>query len=87
MATETGRYGAPSGLHAAGAGWHYQTWELESEDGNGMNVIRRILAHPLIALQGFLEGSGDVGITYDNDTWSPRSLAYDTGRNLRLRGK
>lgn len=34
-------------------------------------------------LLGFLEGLDDVGMTYDNDPDSPRSVAYDTGREMR----
>ena len=32
---------------------------------------------------GFREGTGNVGMTYDDDPWSPRSRAYDYGRYLR----
>jgi hypothetical protein len=32
---------------------------------------------------GFLEGRNGGGITYDNDPESPRSQAYDWGRNAR----
>lgn len=32
-------------------------------------------------LRGFIESRGDVGMTYD-DPYSPRSVAYDRGRNL-----
>jgi hypothetical protein len=30
---------------------------------------------------GHDEASGDVGMTYDDDSGSPRSVAYDEGRN------
>lgn len=43
------------------------------------------LRHPAIALLGFREGNGDVGMTYDDDPESPRSVAYDVGRTLRRR--
>jgi hypothetical protein len=32
---------------------------------------------------GWAEGLGDMGMTYDDDPESPRSRAYDTGRNWR----
>lgn len=31
-------------------------------------------------LLGRFERGGGVGITFDNDPWSPRSRAYDRGR-------
>ena len=34
-------------------------------------------------LLGFIEGSGDVGMTYDDDPDSDRSAAYDAGRAER----
>lgn len=34
-------------------------------------------------LLGFNEGDGDIGMTYDNDPASPRSVAYDEGRTAR----
>lgn len=43
------------------------------------------LRHPRVALLGFREGRGDVGVTYDGDAESPRSAAYDVGRTLRRR--
>lgn len=41
------------------------------------------LVHPRIAILGFREGDGDVGMTYDDDPDSPKSVAYDTGRAIR----
>jgi hypothetical protein len=49
-------------------------------------LIRHALRHPRIFLLGFREGSGDAGMTYDDDPWSPRSMAYDCGRDLRRWG-
>lgn len=49
-------------------------------------IIRFALAaltHPRIALLGFREGAGDLGMTYDDDPESPRSVAYDVGRTIR----
>ena len=37
-------------------------------------------------IKGFLEAKGDAGLTYDDDPTSPRSEAYDRGRNLGQRG-
>jgi len=45
--------------------------------------FRPALSHPRITALGFTEGRGDLGITYDNDATSPRSIAYDVGRTLR----
>lgn len=45
-----------------------------------------VIAHPATAIQGFAEGPGDLGVTYDDDAYSPRSVAYDVGRNLRRWG-
>lgn len=43
------------------------------------------LRHPLVALKGFQEGRGDLGLTFDNDPCAPRSVAYDVGRTVRRR--
>lgn len=40
------------------------------------------LRHPRIATLGVREFRSDVGMTYDDDTDSPRSRAYDSGREL-----
>lgn len=39
-------------------------------------------------VRGLTEAGGDMGLTYDDDPHSPRSRAYDRGRNLgrQLRG-
>jgi hypothetical protein len=44
---------------------------------------RLIAAHPAEFALGYAEGDGDVGMTYDDDPGSDRSLAYDLGRSLR----
>lgn len=49
-------------------------------------LILRALRHPRTFARGFAEGRGDVGMTYDDDPTSPRSEAYDTGRDLRRLG-
>lgn len=49
-------------------------------------LIIRSLCHPLVFTLGFREGWSDMGMTYDDDAYSPRSEAYDFGRNLRRRG-
>ncbi len=41
------------------------------------------LRHPTVAWLGFREGRGDLGMTYDDDPESPRSVAYDVGRTVR----
>lgn len=58
--------------------------------------IPSIIRHPsllLLALRhraefklGWREAYTSNGMTYDDDPWSNRSLAYDAGRDLRLRG-
>lgn len=47
--------------------------------------VPAILAHPRVALLGWREGRGDLGMTYDDDATSPRSVAYDVGRTIRRR--
>jgi hypothetical protein len=37
-------------------------------------------------LLGFMEGRGDLGLTWD-DPYTPRSVAYDHGRNVRRLGR
>ena len=46
-----------------------------------MNYAHSI-RHPLVFLMGLREATGDFGMTYDDDPESPRSVAYDMGRNL-----
>lgn len=36
---------------------------------------------------GWQEARSGSGITYDDDPWCDRSLAYDAGRDLRLWGR
>jgi hypothetical protein len=36
---------------------------------------------------GFAEAHSDMGMTYDDDPESNRSVAYDTGRDLRKWGR
>lgn len=50
-------------------------------------TVRAICTHPRVFTLGFVEGRGDMGMTYDDDAYSPRSVAYDLGRNLRRVGK
>lgn len=45
----------------------------------------KALRHPRIAHLGFSEGDGDLGLTFDDDPYSARSVAYDVGRTLRRR--
>jgi hypothetical protein len=42
-----------------------------------------IAAHPIEFALGYEEGLDDVGMTYDGDSASSRSTAYDLGRSLR----
>lgn len=50
-------------------------------------LARHVVAHPLIFALGWAEAYGGSGVTYDDDPWSSRSLAYDCGRDLRLWGR
>jgi hypothetical protein len=43
-------------------------------------VLARFL-HPRIYRLGIKEAHHSFGMTYDDDPWSPRSVAYDLGRN------
>lgn len=45
------------------------------------------LAHPALVAQGWREAHSSSGVTFDDDPDSPRSVAYDVGRDLRLRGR
>jgi hypothetical protein len=36
-------------------------------------------------LRGFVEFRSSLGMTYDDDPYSPRSVAYDRGRDLAHR--
>lgn len=46
-------------------------------------VLRVIIAHPAEFSLGYEEGLGAFGMTYDDDPFSDRSVAYDHGRSLR----
>jgi hypothetical protein len=58
------------------AAWLYRAAEQASLRHRGRRG--RIAAF----LLGVLECRDDSGMTYDNDPWSPRSVAYDRGRTL-----
>lgn len=47
-------------------------------------VFERIASHSTEFKLGYDEGHDSMGMTYDNDSESPRSQAYDLGRSLRL---
>ena len=49
-------------------------------------LILRALRYRREFALGWREAYGD-GRTYDDDPWSPRSEAYDTGRDLRRWGR
>ena len=49
----------------------------------GTEAANIIWAHPLEFAWGFDEGDEAMGVTFDNDPESPRSVAYDLGRSLR----
>lgn len=42
-----------------------------------------IVAHEAEFALGYAEGDGDMGMTYDDDPGSDRSMAYDLGRSMR----
>lgn len=49
------------------------------------HLIRLIIAalrHPIIALRGLREFRDGSGLTFDDDPTSPRSTAYDSGREI-----
>lgn len=46
-----------------------------------VSVIKIIIAF----IYGIIEFRSSFGMTFDNDTLSPRSIAYDTGRDLANR--
>lgn len=50
-------------------------------------LIARAIRHPRIFALGFSEATSSNGRTYDDDPSSPRSEAYDTGRDLRRWGR
>lgn len=47
-----------------------------------MIAIACVLSAPVVFVRGFIEGAGQVGMTYGRPN-SRRSVAYDMGRNLR----
>jgi hypothetical protein len=50
---------------------------------NGQDVVRLIVMHPAEFALGYDEGLDSMGMTYDDDPGSDRSVAYDLGRSLR----
>jgi hypothetical protein len=50
-------------------------------------LLRYALWHPLIFALGFREAHSSNGMTYDENPWSARSMAYDAGRDLRCWGR
>ena len=51
------------------------------------SLIRYVLRYPRVFALGWREAHTSNGATYDDDPWSPRSQAYDAGRDLRLLGR
>ena len=51
------------------------------------SLIVTALRHRAEFVLGWREAMSSDGMTYDNDPWSPRSLAYDAGRDLRRLGR
>jgi hypothetical protein len=49
----------------------------------GQDVVRLIVMHPAQFALGYDEGLESMGMTYDDDSGSDRSIAYDLGRSLR----
>ena len=49
-------------------------------------LIMRAIRYPRLFALGWNEANRD-GRTYDDDPWSARSEAYDTGRDLRRWGR
>lgn len=45
-------------------------------------LLGNVARYPMIGLLGVKEFKSSVGMTYDNDPTSPRSGAYDSGREL-----
>jgi len=50
-------------------------------------LLRDVLRHPRVFALGWKEARSTNGLTYDGDPTSPRSTAYDCGRDLRLMGR
>jgi hypothetical protein len=58
-----------------------ENWKKILEDATSQPDCDVSMADVIAAFQlGFWEGSGDVGMTYNNDPEDPRSVAYDMGR-------
>jgi hypothetical protein len=51
------------------------------------SLVVLALRHWTIFVLGWREAKSSSGLTYDDDPWSARSLAYDAGRDLRLWGR
>lgn len=51
------------------------------------SLIRYVLRHLPIFMLGWREANDSDGCTYDGSAWSARSMAYDTGRDLRRWGQ
>jgi hypothetical protein len=50
-----------------------------------MKTLLSFFTHPLCFLQGACEFRSDCGMTWDDNPYSPRSEAYDRGRDLAHR--
>jgi hypothetical protein len=50
-------------------------------------LIVHAIRHFSLFRLGWSEAFDTDGQTFDNDPWSPRSLAYDSGRDLRWGGR
>lgn len=50
---------------------------------NSEEVWMTIHDYPFEFKLGYEEGLESMGVTYDDDPGSPRSVAYDLGRSLR----
>lgn len=54
----------------------------ESASAHFIYCLRAAAYHPLIAFRGAREFRSGFGLTYDNDPWSAKSEAYDSGREI-----
>ena len=50
-----------------------------------MKTLQYLALHPFIFFRGMYEFRSDFGMTYDDTSCSPRSQAYDYGRDLAHR--
>ena len=48
-----------------------------------LRFLRPALRHLPITLAGYREATCSNGLTFDDDPYSDRSVAYDVGRTLR----